>query len=379
MLTLSKIHFPKIKLCLIKGLALMSLSMAIQSMSFAQGNSDEVLQMQTLFAKAQGLSTIYEAELGEATQCDASLTNGIKACFASLRNDGNAPYILLPRISPAMPAAKGVVVLFHGLSDSPYFVQSLAEHLRIKGFVVIAPLTPGHGKLSADADMQDENLKSRWYGHIDSVMALAQNMAQSINDGPDLPVIVGGFSTGGAFASYYTINNPEKVSALLLFSGALELSGAAESLSNIWGMKSLAKWLDGDYETQGAHPYKYPSVATYSALVLMDVIHDIRDLLEIKKVKKAIFAAHSMADKTTLYSGIEDLTTHIQGAHTVFKIDESYELCHADILMSSVQIVNLKFDKTKVNENEKCAVPKANPLHQNMLLMLDEFLSAQLP
>jgi len=44
-----------------------------------------------------------------------------------------------------------------------------------------------------------------------------------------------------------------------------------------------------------------------------------------------------------------------------------------------VQIINLKFDKSKVNASEKCVVPKANPLHSQMLLMLDVFLSENLP
>jgi hypothetical protein len=165
------------------------------------------------------------------------------------------------------------------------------------------------------------------------------------------------------------------VQALLLFSGALQLNGAAEAMSDVWGIKTLAKWLDGDYETQGAHPYKYPSIATYSALVLLDVIKDIRKKLETTHITKPIFAAHSMADLTTLYEGVESLTNAIKGEHTVFKIDESYELCHADLLMSTVQIVNLKFDKTKVNKSEMCVVPKANTLHATMLLMLEVFLS----
>jgi esterase/lipase len=254
-------------------------------------------------------------------------------------------------------------------------MSSIGEFLRVKGFVVIAPLTPGHGKLEADADMQDDQLLNRWYAHVDSVMALASDMAIEGDTGQRMPVIVGGFSTGGAFASHYVINNPDEVQALLLFSGALELSGAAEAMSNIWGMKSLAKWLDGDYETDGGHPFKYPSVATYSALVLMDVIHDIRETLETTQIEMPIFAAHSMADSTTLFEGIEDLSAKIKGKHHIFKIDESYELCHADLPMSSVQIVNLQYDKSKVTKDELCVVPKANPLHQNMLLMLEQFLS----
>jgi alpha-beta hydrolase superfamily lysophospholipase len=355
-------------------LVFVSLCFCFQLTCLAQQDNDSLNKMQRLFTKAQTLSEIYEAELGPAKLCDEDFTNGVKACFSSLRNDGNAPYILLPRISPSMPQAKGLIVLFHGLSDSPFFMSSIGEFLRLKGYVVVAPLTPGHGKIEADADMQDDELLSRWYAHTDKVMSLAKKMASIAN----IPVVIGGFSTGGALASHYTLRHPDEIKALLLFSGALELSDAAESMANIWGMRTLAKWLDSDYKTQGAHPYKYPSVATYSALVLMDVIHDVRDMLADSTIVKPIFAAHSMADKTTLFEGIEYITKRIDGEHTIFKIDESYDLCHADLPMSSVQIVNLKFDKSQVDATEKCKVPQANPLHPKMLLMLDSFLTERL-
>lgn len=354
--------------------ALCVVLISLSATARADENVAPLSSMQSLFSKAQTFAAIYEPDLGPEIDCQQVFNLGVKACFAALRNDGNAPYILLPRLSPALPVAKGVVVLFHGLSDSPYFVSSIGEFLRNDGYVVIAPLTPGHGKKEANADMQDNDLQARWYTHVDSVMTFANEMAQSAN----LPLVVGGFSTGGAFATYYTINHPEKVAALLLFSGALSLAGSVETVSNIWGMKSLAKWLDGDYITDGPHPFKYPAVATYSALVLMDIIHDIRDTLATKQITMPIFAAHSMADTTTLFAGIESLTGQISGNHTVFKIDESYQLCHADLPMSSVQVVNLTFDKSNVNEGEECKIPRANPLHQNMLLMLDRFLSEQL-
>ena len=361
----------KLSVCSVFSFLLCGLSLLSQAQEVVEPAS----QMKVIFTKAQSFAKVYEEELGKPRPCQEAFNKGVKVCFDALRNEGNAPFILLPNLSLNNMQAKGVIVLFHGLSDSPYFVTSVGEFLRTKGYIVIAPLTPGHGKLDADADMQDEALKERWDAHTDRVMEFAKDIAATAN----LSLVIGGFSTGGALATYYTVNHPEEVDALLLFSGALELSGAAETMSSIWGIKSLARWLDGDYLTEGAHPYKYPSVASYSALILMDIINEIRDVLKTKKVNKAIFAAHSMSDNTTLFSGIESLSTQIQGDHRLFKIDESYDLCHADLMMSSVQIVNLNFDKSKVDASEKCVVPKANPLHSQMLLMLDLFLSENLP
>ncbi len=317
-------------------------------------------------SKIRSFSQIYEHELGSMTICDGSNQRDVSFCYSPLKNAGNAPFILTPANTP-----RAVVVLFHGLSDSPFFMRSIAEFLQKKGYLVIAPLNPGHGLKDADADMEDENLKTRWTTHVDDVMSFAQVF--------DLPIVIGGFSTGGALASYYTIKHFEKIEAMLLFSGALELGAAAEAMSKIWGMKYLASIMDGKYETQGPHPYKYPTVASYSGLVLLDVIKDIRELLVDSSVRVPIFAAHSMADNVTLFAGIEYITSEIEGDHTIFKIDESYDVCHADVPMSAVQIINLQFDKSQVDTNERCAVPKANPIHEQMLLMLDTFLDEQFP
>ncbi len=311
----------------------------------------------------EAFSSIYKDEIKPLEVCPRAQPDRVQICSSSFRNDGNGPYMLAPETTP-----QGVIVLFHGLSDSPFFMASIAQELQNDGYLVIAPLTPGHGKKDADFDMQDERLLSRWYAHIDKVMAFASSL--------ELPVIVGGFSTGGTFATHYAIHHPEKVNALLLFSGALQLSKSAEAMSNIWGIKSLAVWLDGEYQTDGGHPYKYPTVASYSGLVLMDLIKDIRAKLEKDQdINIPIFAAHSLADRVTLFGGIEHLTQAIDGNHTLFKIDESYDLCHADLPMSNIQLVTLDFDKSKVNINERCAVPKANPVHDQMMLMLKVFLS----
>lgn len=311
----------------------------------------------------KSFSDIYEDEIGPLEVCPQAQLTRVQICSSKLRNHGNGPYILAPEKTP-----KGVIVLFHGLSDSPFFMGSIAQELQKQGYLVVAPLTPGHGKKEAGFDMKDDLLLSRWYIHIEKVMQFAGSF--------NLPVTVGGFSTGGAFATHYAIHHPERVNALLLFSGALQLSKSAEAMSNIWGIKSIARWLDGEYETEGGHPYKYPSVASYSALVLMDLIKEIRATLkDDKDINFPIFAAHSLADRVTLFSGIEHLTQAINGNHTLFKIDESYDLCHADLPMSNVQLVTLDFDKSKVNINERCAVPKSNPLHSQMMLMLTVFLN----
>jgi esterase/lipase len=322
----------------------------------------------------EDFSTLYEAELGSVAECEGNVgLYEYKICSAALRNEGNAPFILYAK---GLPSAEGkrkaspIVVLFHGLSDSPYSLRGVAEYLNNKGFTVVVPLTPGHGKLNAEADMQDPNLKERWYDHVDSIMSLVGPYSDQ--------TFIGGFSTGGTLATRYMLLHPSEIDGLLLFSGALALSKNAENLARIWGMKWIAKIVDGDFISEGPHPYRYPDVAGYAGLTVADVVFEVRELLNKTQVSKPIFVAHSLADTISPYYGVENLMQKVKGEHQVMTIAESYDTCHQDLVISSIMMVELKVDKTKLNISERCAVPKPNPLFKNMMAMLDYFFSKQL-
>lgn len=313
----------------------------------------------------QAFTALYEKQWGNLESCDTQVRNELKLCSNVLRNEGNAPFVL----TPVVP--KATVVLFHGLSYSPYYVRSIAEHFYRQSYRVVVPLLPGHGKIDADADMQDPNLQQRWLDHVQEVMDLVTSQTDK--------VFIGGFSAGATLATHYMLREPENVEGLLLFSGALALSASAETMSSIWGMKHLAVWLDGEFVSEGPDLYRYPKVASYSGLVLMDVIKEIREKLTdpqtMEGIQKPIFAAHSMADNISPYSGVEDLMAKVLGDHTQFQIDSSFDVCHGDVVISPLQIITMDFDKSRVNQSERCAVPKANPLHQTMLSVATHFLA----
>lgn len=338
------------------------------SLQAQQNDTNRLVVPVALF---EGFSDLYEQTLGSVQPCEDNV--GLleyKVCSKTLRNEGNAPYILYAKGKPNSDGTRPiapVVVLFHGLSDSPFFVRGIAEHLNQKGFTVVAPLTPGHGKRDAMRDMRDPMLQQRWYEHVDQVMQLVKPYADKL--------FIGGFSTGGTLATRYTLLQPNEIDGLLLFSGALALSDSAENLGRVWGMKWIAKIVDGDFVSDGPHPYRYPDVAGYAGLTLADVIFEVRDLLQETSISIPIFVAHSLADIITPYYGVEDLMGQINGAHQVVTIDASYDTCHQDLVMSSIMMVDLKIDKTKLNISERCAVPKPNPLFNNMMGMLDYFLA----
>ncbi|WP_232371972.1 alpha/beta hydrolase [Salinimonas iocasae] len=317
-----------------------------------------------IIGNLKAFSQLYKNELGNVKPCANTRLQRYAVCANALRNDGNGPFIL----HHGEPT-QNVAVLFHGLSDSPYFMRAIAANLHANGFTVIVPLLPGHGLRDADEDMEDRQLAERWQRHVDDIMVLADKFG---ND-----KFIGGFSTGGALAVDQYLDDPEGISGIMLFSGALALTDNAESMWKIWGIKTIASWIDGEYETHGPNPYKYPSVAGFAGLELMDIIDSIRNRLEAgKRIEVPLFVAHSQADGTTPITGVRSLLANSEATNTFFEIDEGYDLCHADLPLNTKLVADMHFKTSMVNPNERCAVPKANPLYRQMMFMLNAFIDA---
>ncbi|WP_256253753.1 carboxylesterase [Alteromonas sp. V450] len=310
--------------------------------------------------------SFYTREWGQTQPCRETSLHKFGVCSNVLRNEGNAPFMLSR--GPVEGGVSKVAVLFHGLSDSPFFMREIADILFDEGYTVIVPLLPGHGKRDATSDMSDWDLAERWQAHVAEVIALADEMGDEL--------IVGGFSTGGALAVEHYLNSANNIDGLMLFSGALALSENAEGMSRIWGIKLLARIIDGTYQTHGPNPYKYPNVAGLAGLELMDIINAIREKIdEGSQIQVPLFVAHSKDDATTPISGVEHLLAHSNASNTFFVVDESYELCHADLVVNDKLLNAMNFNESMLTQQEDCAIPKSNPLFSTMAFMLRAFVN----
>lgn len=303
---------------------------------------------------------LYKQRFNDSRVCQHS---PYRLCADALRNDGNAPYVLHHE-----RPTKQVVVLFHGLSDSPFYFKGVAEYLHSLGLNVIVPLLPGHGLKDADTIMQDKTLADQWQAHVAEVMAIAPQFGEQ--------VFIGGFSTGGALAVDYTLDNPDSISGLLLFGAALALSDNAESLSRIWGIQWLAGILDGKYQTEGPNPYKYPTVANFAGLELMQLIREIRAKLEEPEMLNLpLFAVHSKADITAPSHGVEQLLDYNRGINTALLIHAKYNVCHSATLLTPLMVAKMNTKAMKVDARDPCAIPKANPFFRKMTQLLKTYFA----
>ena len=285
----------------------------------------------------------------------------IQYCANQLRNDGNGPFMLLHQ-----GVTTQVVVLLHGLSDSPYYMRAIATTLHEAGYNVVVGLLPGHGVDEPIKVLHSAELATLWRDYTAQLIQLAQPLGDNL--------VIGGFSTGGALATDYMLDNLSQVDGLMLFSGALRLADNAETLSKIPFAKWLSRMIDGDYATASLNPYKYPEVSNHAALVLMDIIRDIRQkLADSTGITIPIFAAHSQSDQVTPIAGIQELISYAVAPHTLFEIDASMNVCHANLPLNQAQVSQI--GGNDANPLSNCDALKANPVHHHMMAMAVNFLS----
>ncbi|MGE0623479.1 MAG: alpha/beta hydrolase [Pseudomonadales bacterium] len=159
---------------------------------------------------------------------------------------------------------RGAVLLVHGLTDSPYMLRHVAEVFRSQGYHVVVLRMPGHGTVPAAL------VDVRWEDWHAAVLLAARYTAGVA--GPDRPFLVGGFSTGAALVSLYSVqalDDPglRAPDGLYLLSAAIGISPFAVLTNVVSGLAFLppfekARWLDvlPEYE-----PYKYNSFPVNAA------------------------------------------------------------------------------------------------------------------
>ncbi|MDI3360337.1 alpha/beta hydrolase [Lelliottia sp. V89_10] len=171
----------------------------------------------------------------------------------------NRSYIMLPDARP-----KGVVVMLHGLTDTPYSLRHIAENYRQYGYIAVGIRLPAHGTVPAaltDVTWQD------WMAATRLAVREAKKLA-----GNDVPLHIVGFSNGGALAMKYTLdalNDPHlaKPQRVILISPMIGITSFAR-FSGIAGWPSFlpafakVAWLNIMPEF---NPFKFNSFPTNAA------------------------------------------------------------------------------------------------------------------
>jgi alpha-beta hydrolase superfamily lysophospholipase len=193
---------------------------------------------------------------------------------ARVPGDWNRSYRL-----PADGPPRGVALLVHGLSDSPYVLRSIARSLQQAGVTVYGLRLPGHGTFPSALDR---------VGWEDWLAAVELTVRQIRRDHPGSRFWYVGFSTGATLglkhsADAVAAGRPELLpDRLFLLSPALGVSPLAplanlQRLISRWGIAPKARWTDVGAEVD---PYKYASFAKNAGAQIAGLIRTLRRDLE---------------------------------------------------------------------------------------------------
>lgn len=96
---------------------------------------------------------------------------------------------------------RGGALLIHGLTDSPYSMRAVADVLRDRGIYSLALRMPGHGTVPSGL------VTATWQDWLAAVRMGVRHVRGRIPAGA--PLILVGYSNGGALALKYTLDAVE--------------------------------------------------------------------------------------------------------------------------------------------------------------------------
>lgn len=209
------------------------------------------------------------------------------------------------------PAARGGVLLLHGLSDSPYSLRSIGEQLNEEGWKVLGMRLPAHGTIPGALRNYDR----------DDARAATRIGMRHLKDqlGEDAPLIIVGYSSGATLAADYALqtrNHPDLpgIDGLILLSPAFAVAPIAalakwqSRVGKLLGIDKLA-W---QIVTPEFDPYKYNSFAVHAG----DQIYQLT-----LEVDQQLLLAHRNGPiegfpPTLAFQSVADATVHAPAVAT---------------------------------------------------------------
>ncbi len=272
------------------------------------------------------------------------------------RDPGNWPKIFHHRRS-----TDRVLVLVHGLTDSPGYLEAIASRFAARGINVILPLLPAHGRRDPISEMRRTDYRS-WRAMVDSTVDIATMLGAETS--------IGGLSTGGALAIDKCLRDPPAIAGkVFLFAAALGLSLRQQLVVSTPLLPRLGDaWtaIRGDTGI-GGNPLKYTQRFYSAARQVHLLIKDIRrrasplddTTLSRLELGGRVFVAHSEADRTISVNAVRALVDpRDQGQHHI--VPEALDVAHADLVMAEA----MTYSKLRPGEPDP---PRANPEFEPMI------------
>lgn len=271
-----------------------------------------------------------------------------------------------PRIFHHGDQTEDVIVLTHGYTDSPYYLQSVALGFHKAGFNVVMPLLPAHGLRDLGEALEDKTLDQQWRNTIDHAVDTAALLGKRIS--------IGGFSTGGALSVNKVLTDEKNQinGGLFLFSAAISVGYINEALTRLKFLQPIARIIEGGIPGIGRDPFKYPGMSNAGGMEVAQIINDnnrlLRDEKAQRKIAQPVFAAHSTHDKTATLAGLmEFMKDHVERGVAIVI---SHDVEHACLPLD-------RDIRLQDGEGELAYFPIANPKFRWMMKGILEFVERE--
>ena len=231
---------------------------------FTARQADEIVTLDDYRRLEDRLFADLEARVYQPPLADRNLFNRYRV---DSRSDPGKWPVNWNRSFHLQPAAgvvpRGAVLLLHGLTDSPYSMRSIGEHLAARGHEVVGLRLPGHG--TAPSGLLSFRIED---------MQAALRLAASDLAGrgpPGRPLFLVGYSNGAALAVDYALAVLEgeplpRPAGLVLISPAIAVSKLAVVGRFKTGLSSLPGFERAAWESIALEfdPYKYTSFTLHA-------------------------------------------------------------------------------------------------------------------
>ena len=184
---------------------------------------------------------------------------GSRSAPSRFATDFNRTQVRVP------PQVRGGALLLHGLTDAPYSMRAISERLQGAGFVTLSLRMQGHGTVPGGL------VGVTWEDWAAAVRMGVRHVRGAI--GQDQPLVIVGYSNGGALAVNYVLDALEDArlaapTTLVLVSPMIGVSPVARlaraiSLLGPFPFFEKARWLDVVPEY---NPFKYNSFPANAGL-----------------------------------------------------------------------------------------------------------------
>jgi alpha-beta hydrolase superfamily lysophospholipase len=225
--------------------------------------------------------------------------------------------------------ALGGALLVHGLTDAPYSLRTTAEDLRARGYYVLVLRVPGHGTVPAGL------VDVTWEDWLAAVRVGARHVSRTA--GPDRPLVLVGYSNGGALVLKYALDaiegsgDPQATRMVLLspMIGVQPFAWLARVISLLGPVPAFekARWLDVLPEY---NPFKYNSFPANAGLQTWRLTRTLQ-----QQVARVAAAGHGprLPPMLTFHSLVDATVSTPAVVHALYDVaaDERSEIVLYDI------------------------------------------------